>query len=79
MIIKHPDFSKTFYLQTDASNIALGAKLYDQQGEGQEHLTIAFTSSIFLVVKKNYTITENDLLSVVFAVNKLQTYYWRMR
>ena len=28
IMMNHPDFNKTFYLQTDASNVALGAELY---------------------------------------------------
>ena len=69
----HPDFQRKFYLQTDASNIALGAELY-QEGEDQEHRTIAFASRTLLAAEKNYTTTEKELLSIVFAVKKFCTY-----
>ena len=36
IMINHPNFKQKFYLQTDASNIALGAELY-QEDEEKEH------------------------------------------
>ena len=73
IMVNHPDFQRNFYLQTDASNIALGAELY-QEGEDQEHQTIAFASRTLLAAEKNYTTTEKELLSIVFAVKKFCTY-----
>ena len=73
IMMNHPDFNKTFYLQTDASNVALGAELY-QEGCDNEHLTIAFASRSLLSAEKNYTTTEKELLSIVFAVGKFRTY-----
>ena len=73
IMMNHPDFQKKFYLQTDASNIALGAELY-QEGEDQEHRTIAFASRTLLAAERNYTTTEKELLSIVFAVKKFRTY-----
>ena len=43
IMMNHPNFENTFYLQTDASNVALGAELY-QEDEDKEHRTIAFAS-----------------------------------
>ena len=68
-----PDFVKTFYLQTDASNVALGAELY-QEDSDKEHHTIAFASRSLLAAEINYTTTEKELLSIVFAVGKFRTY-----
>ena len=72
-MMNHPDFNKTCYLQTDASNVALGAELY-QEGCDKEHLTIAFASRSLLSAEKNYTTTEKELLSIVFAVGKFRTH-----
>ena len=68
-----PNFENTFYLQTDASNVALGAELY-QEDEDKEHRTIAFASRTLLAAEQNYTITEKELLSIVFAMKKFRTY-----
>ena len=46
IMMNHPDFLKTFYLQTDASNVALGAELY-QEGSDKEHNTIASPADLF--------------------------------
>ena len=50
-MMNHPDFEKVFYLQTDASNVAVGAELY-QGDEEKEHLTIAFASSCLLYTSR---------------------------
>ena len=73
IMMNHPDFQQKFYLQMDASNIALSVELY-QEGEDKEHRTIAFASRTLLAAERNYTTTEKELLSIVFAVKKFRTY-----
>ena len=73
ILMNHPNFNNNFYLQTDASNIALGAELY-QEDKAREHHTIAFASRTLLASERNYTTIEKELLSIVFAVKKFRTY-----
>ncbi|KAK9759146.1 Reverse transcriptase (RNA-dependent DNA polymerase) [Popillia japonica] len=73
VILEHPDFSKPFYLATDASTQALGAHLF-QKGEDGEIRNISFGSRKLLAAEKNYTITELELLAIVFACEKFRTY-----
>ena len=73
IMMNHPNFEHNFYLQTDASNVALGAELY-QEERHKEHKTIAFASRTLLVAERNYTTMEKELLSIVFAVKKFRTY-----
>ena len=54
IMMNHPDFERVFYLQTDASNVAVGAELY-QEDEEKEHRTIAFASRSLMQAEKNYT------------------------
>jgi len=64
--LAHPDFNRDFYIQTDASKLGLGAELFqlDQCGERQ---TIAFASRTLNMAEQNYSITEMELLSIVYA------------
>ena len=73
IMMNHPNFEQKFYLQTDASNVALGAELY-QEDEDKEHRTIAFASWTLLAAEGNYTTTKKELLSIVFAVKKFWIY-----
>lgn len=73
VMLKHPDFNKIFYLNCDASNISLGAELY-QEDETGEHLVIAFASRVLSACERNYTVTEKEMLSVVFACTKFRTF-----
>ena len=67
VMMNHPNFERKFYLQTDASNIALGAELYQEDDE-KEHHTIAFASRTLLAAERNYTTTEKELLSIVLSL-----------
>ena len=55
ILMNHPNFNDNFYLQTDASNIALGAELY-QEDEEREHKTIAFASRTLLAAERNLSL-----------------------
>ena len=72
IILTHPDPTKTYYLQTDGSDIGLGAELYQLDEEG-ERRTIAFYSRVLHAAELNYTTTEKELLAIVAALEK-----WRM-
>jgi hypothetical protein len=65
-ILAHPDFSKTFILDTDASNEAIGAVL-SQEIDGKER-PIAFASRTLTKPERRYCATRKELLAVVFFV-----------
>ena len=73
VILHHPDFKKPFFMNCDASDVSLGAALYQEDEKGQ-HLVISFASRILNSCERNYHVTEKELLSVVFACNKFRTY-----
>ena len=73
VILKHPDPSKRFYLQTDASRYALGGQLY-QLDENNDIGVVAFTSRVVRGAERNYFTTELELLSVVHCLQKFRTY-----
>lgn len=68
--LAHPDFAKEFHLQTDASGLGLGAELF-QMNSDHSRQTIAFASRTLTSAERIYSITELELLSIVFACDKL--------
>jgi hypothetical protein len=57
-----PDFSKSFVVTTDASDLGLGAVL-EQDGR-----PVAYESRKFNAAELNYTVNEKELLAVVHAM-----------
>jgi hypothetical protein len=73
-IVQYPDFSKPFFLYTDASIIGLGAVLA-QKNDNKEHV-IAYASRTLMPAEKNYGITELECLAIVWAVKYFRHYLY---
>lgn len=73
-LLQYPDFSKTFYLTTDASNFAIGSVL--SQGEPPNDLPIAYASRTLNRAESNYSTTERELLSIVWSVKHFRPYLY---
>lgn len=71
-ILQHPDFSKTFNLTTDASNVAIGAVL--SQGPIGKDLPVSFASRTLNPAEINYSTIEKELLAIVWAVKYFRPY-----
>lgn len=72
-VLRMPDFSRPFILQTDASSMALGAVI-SQEFDGQRQ-PIAFASrTLTHAEKKASSIYELECLAVVFGVDKFRRY-----
>ncbi|MGH0125867.1 UNVERIFIED_CONTAM: hypothetical protein FKN15_074287 [Acipenser sinensis] len=67
-----PDFSKEFILQTDASQIGLGAVL-SQQVDGVEH-PIIYMSKKLAPREINYSVIEKECLAIKWATHALRYY-----
>ena len=64
VMLHHPDFNRRFFINCDASDVSLGAELYQESDEG-DHLVISFASRVLNQSEHNYNVTEKELLSVV--------------
>ncbi|GJS13830.1 putative nucleotidyltransferase, ribonuclease H [Tanacetum coccineum] len=71
-IMVSPDWSQPFELMCDASDFVVGA-VHGQQ-EGKHFRPIHFASKTLNNAQKNYTVTEKELLAVVFVIDKFRSY-----
>ena len=65
-ILCYPDFEKTFFLATDASNTGLGAALL-QEVDGKL-MPISYASRTLNSAERNYSVTKREALAVVWAL-----------
>ena len=73
-ILAHPDFTKSFTLDTDASDQAIGAVL-SQQIDGKEH-AIAYASRTLTRSERRYCVTRKELLALVYFVKYFRHYLY---
>lgn len=67
------DWNKPFHVYYDASEVAVGSALCQPNEDGKDH-PIAFARKQFTNVERNYTITEQECLDMVFSVKKFRHY-----
>lgn len=72
-LVAFPDFSKPFHLMTDASLKAVAGAVYQLQDD-QVPVPIAFVSRVLQPAETRYTVTELELLAIVYSLRKLQYY-----
>ena len=73
-ILAHPDFSKPFILDTDASDQAIGAVL-SQNINGHERV-IAYASRTLSRPERRYCVTRKELLALVHFVKYFRHYLY---
>lgn len=71
-VLTCPDFTRRFYLQTDASTSGLGAVLTQQYKEGER--VVAYASRTLNTAEKNYSATELECLAVVWGIRRMKNY-----
>lgn len=72
-VLAQPDFSKKFSIQCDASDVGIGAVLFQENSQGEEQ-PIYFYSAKLTTAERNYSVTERECLAVVKAVHKFRPY-----
>lgn len=72
-VLSHPDFSRPFIIQCDASATGVGGVLCQVGSDGEEH-PIAFMSKKLNGAQKNYSVTELECYAAVLSVKKFRPY-----
>ena len=71
-VLARPDFSKTFTIHADASQYAIGSVL-TQEDENGEH-PIVYVSRVLTPAEMNYSTTDREVLSILYAIRKMRCY-----
>ena len=71
-VLVFPDYTKTFILDTDASNEGIGAVL--SQVHDEQEQVVAFASRTLSKAERRYCATRKELLSAVVFIQQFRLY-----
>ena len=72
-IFRQPDLSKQFILETDASNLTLGAIL-SQEEEIKKPYVCEYASKMLKGAELHYCVTEKECLAIIWAIKLFRVY-----
>ena len=72
-VLTAPDFKSSFKLAVDASDVAAGAVLLQEDDEGVEH-PVCYFSKKFNKSQRNYSTIEKECLALVLALQHFEVY-----
>ena len=75
-VLRSPDFTKEFLLQTDASDVGVSAVLSQLDEEVADH-PVAYYSSKLLAREQKYATTEKECLAIKLATQAFRVYLLR--
>jgi transposase InsO family protein len=78
-VLSFPDFSQPFYVATDASNLGIGAVLYQLPNGPEDESKVNYISFMARALKtheRNYPAYKKELLGIIYACKKFHYYVW---
>ena len=72
-VLRSPDFTRSFILQTDASDRGIGAVLSQEDSEGEEH-PVAYFSRKLLPREERYSTVEKECLAIKLGIQAFRVY-----
>jgi hypothetical protein len=82
-LLQFPDFSRPFYIATDASNVGVGGVLYQPRPGDDENITadniVTIHSKILSKSQRNYPAYKKELWGVVSSLRHFHSYIWGRR
>jgi len=74
-ILRLPDVTQPFIVQTDASHIGIGAVLLQEDATGEQR-PVAFASRKLQPPESNYSTIKRECLAIVWGITKFQEYVY---
>ena len=74
-VLAYPSFDELFVVENDASINGLGAVLQQKQDDSKLH-PVAYASRSLTDAERNYSITELEVLAVVWALTRFHSYLY---
>jgi hypothetical protein len=71
----HPDESLPYFVNTDASGKAIGAVLMQNDAQGEMQI-VSTASRVLKPAEQRYTVAEQELLAITFALEKFRLYVY---
>ncbi|KAJ8395952.1 hypothetical protein AAFF_G00026600 [Aldrovandia affinis] len=71
-VLAYPDVHRPFIVDTDASNVGVGAVLSQEDSDGER--AVAYYSGALSRAEQNYCVTHRELLAVVKALRHFRPY-----
>lgn len=72
-VLRFPDFTRSFFIHTDACDLGLGAALMQKDSDGRE-VAVAYASRSLHKAERPYSTPEKECLAVIWALEHFRPY-----
>jgi len=74
VVLTFPDYGLPFHISCDASDVAMGAVLFQKKAD--KVMIVATASQKFKKYECNYTVHKKEMRAIVFALSKFRYHIW---